>query len=244
MRVGSHSLVTLVVSPGELPIDQRVWGTGGWLAPEEREGLDWLTLCRLMGWEVNIQRSTEWNVDQDSAGACGTIILACPPNQLDDQQIDALAARLNTEPVLIVARAGADENKFATLSGATAQGDPISGQVLSWRGPGTSRQWNCRKSLRKHRRLQLNGDTEVWAILEEAPLIAARKMALGLSSMNLHPSHARDMEGAVTALLKHLLVSGFPGATAWLDLENTLILRMDDPGGAKTFIAATGLIEN
>jgi hypothetical protein len=48
-----------------------------------------------------------------------------------------------------------------------------------------------------------------------------------------HPSVWRDVDGAATAFLRHLLVRGSPRPVAWLDMEGTVVLRMDDPGGAQ-----------
>ena len=48
----------LVTSETELPAAHRVWGTGGWLPPKQREALDWLTLARFLGWGVTVTRWT------------------------------------------------------------------------------------------------------------------------------------------------------------------------------------------
>ena len=31
-----------------------VLGTGGWLAPEDREALDWMTFMAMLGWKVKL----------------------------------------------------------------------------------------------------------------------------------------------------------------------------------------------
>jgi hypothetical protein len=235
----TNNSVTLLVAPGELPTELRVWGTGGWLAPEEREALDWLTLCRLMGWEVNVQRAGEWNLNRDSGSASGCIILACDPGQLSEETIDWLASPLTVRPLLIVTRAGSSEEKFARLCGAASQTEPINGLDLSWRGPGVARHWNCRNSF-EVRPLQVTSDNEVWATLNGKPVIAARRFGRGVvATLGFHPSRGRDADGAVTALLKHLLVWGAPGPVAWLDFEGTMALRMDDPGGAQNIHSRT-----
>jgi hypothetical protein len=51
--------------------------------------------------------------------------------------------------------------------------------------------------------------------------------------LGVHPSELRDADPSGTALVKRLLTFGLPGPVAWLDFENTLVLRMDDPGGAQ-----------
>ena len=47
-------MVLLLAAEGALSPSARVWGTGGWLQPEDREALDWLTLVRFLGWEVEV----------------------------------------------------------------------------------------------------------------------------------------------------------------------------------------------
>lgn len=44
--------VLIIGSAGEFVPDERVWGTGGWRPPEQREALDWLILVRMLGWSV------------------------------------------------------------------------------------------------------------------------------------------------------------------------------------------------
>ena len=58
-----RDLMLVVASEAEIPPTDRVWGTGGWLQPEQREALDWLTLARLMGWSVHVARRTQYGLD-------------------------------------------------------------------------------------------------------------------------------------------------------------------------------------
>src|SRR6266545_2094484 len=104
----------LVVPETELPPGERVWGTGGWLPPEDREGLDWLTLARLSGWGVTVTRRTGRGVDGDLSGGSRWIVLACDPDSLDEEVVRALAARLTAVPLLIVARAGSARSEEHT----------------------------------------------------------------------------------------------------------------------------------
>jgi hypothetical protein len=74
----------------------------------------------------------------------------------------------------------------------------------------------------------------IWATLDGAPLIVARRVGRGvIATLGLYPSQARDVDGAATTFLRHLLVCGAVAPVAWLDFEGTLVLRMDDPGGAQ-----------
>jgi hypothetical protein len=82
--------------------------------------------------------------------------------------------------------------------------------------------------------LDLAPGTRVWATLGGEALVAAAQIDRGtLVTLGFHPSEARDEHGFATALLRHVLVHGARRPVAWYDFSNTLILRMDDPGGAQ-----------
>ncbi len=110
----------------------------------------------------------------------------------------------------------------------------VTGCKLQWTGDGTKRVWQCRSILEADRLQTLSEETLVWATLDDAPLIIARRVGRGaVATLGFHPSAARDAEGSMTALLKHLLIWGACAPVAWIDLSNCLVLRMDDPGGAQ-----------
>ncbi len=223
----------LVVSETELPPGERVWGTGGWLPPEDREGLDWLTLARLSGWGVTVTRRTGRGVDGDLSGGSRWIVLACDPDSLDEEVVRALAARLTAVPLLIVARAGSADRPITRLAGVARRPDRVAGRSLDWLGPGAKRSWNCRKPLAAAA-LEVSARARAWATLDGVPVIAARLVGRGVvATLGFHPSEARDRDGAGTTLLRHLLIWGAGAPVAWHELEGSLVLRMDDPGGAQ-----------
>jgi hypothetical protein len=233
MPQNKPELMLLLTSEEELSSRLHVWGTGGWLPPEQREALDWLTLSRLMGWGVTVTRWTHSGLDTGSPDGSRLIVLACDPNYLGEDFVAQLTARLASEPLLVVARAGASNGTFARLAGAACRPERITGRSLHWLGPGAECNWDCCKELDASA-LELSEDTAVWATLDGAPVIAARQVGRGVvATLGFHPSEARDIDGAATALLKHLLIWGSAGPVAWLDFEGSLILRMDDPGGAQ-----------
>src|SRR5262249_8331846 len=83
-------------------------------------------------------------------------------------------------------------------------------------------------------RLELSSDTAAWATLDDAPTIVARRVGRGtVATLGFHPSEARDADGTVTALLRHVLIRGAGAPVAWHDLAGPLIVRMDDTGGAQ-----------
>jgi hypothetical protein len=223
----------LVASETELPPREHVWGTGGWLPPAEREALDWLTLARLSGWGVTVTWRTGRGVDGELSGGNRWIVLACDPDSLDEEIVRRLAGRLEAAPLLIVARAGTADHPFTRLSGVARRPDRIGGRSLGWLGPGAKRSWSCEKPL-EAAALELSAKATAWATLDGAPVIAARRVGRGVVAMlGFHPSEARDRDGAGTSLLKHLLIWGAGAPVAWHELEDSLVLRMDDPGGAQ-----------
>ncbi|MDH3770036.1 MAG: hypothetical protein OET79_03480, partial [Nitrospirota bacterium] len=74
----------LVVPQRELPATQPVWGTGGWLPPEEREGLDWLTFVKLLGWSIAINRWNGLSFQTDFSQGTHWIVLACDSDVLKE----------------------------------------------------------------------------------------------------------------------------------------------------------------
>lgn len=223
----------IVASGAQLPSGERIWGTGGWLPPEEREALDWLTLARLAGWAVTVARQRAPRVEGDLAAGSRWIVVACDPDGLDEDLVTRLTARLEVEPLLIVARAGAPQGPLARLAGAALGPRRVAGRSLGWLGPGERRSWNCRRPL-EARALDLSEGTTVWAALDGAPVIAARHVGRGtVATLAFHPCEARDRDGAGTALLRHLLIWGARAPVAWHELEGSLVLRMDDAGGAQ-----------
>jgi hypothetical protein len=138
-----RDLMLIVASEAELPPTDRVWGTGGWLPPEQREALDWLTLARLMGWGVHVSRRPQSGLDAGLSGGSCWIILACDPDSLGEELVALLATRLEAEALLIVARAGVHGGTFASLAGAARRPESIAGQALHWTGPGSERGWRC-----------------------------------------------------------------------------------------------------
>src|SRR5438552_7792289 len=135
----------LVASDTELPPAERVWGTGGWLPPAAREALDWLTLARLCGWAVTVTRRNAPRLDGDLATGSRWVVLACDPDRLDEELVGRLTARLEAEPVLVVARAASPDRPLARLAGVARRLDRVAGRSLRWLGPGANRSCSCRK---------------------------------------------------------------------------------------------------
>lgn len=223
----------LIASEAELSSTYPAWGTGGWVSAQSREALDWLTLARLLGWSVTVIPTTDFGADSRIPRSSRFVVFGCEAEACGDDCVSYLASRLAEEPLLAIVRANGPDTASALLGGAWSRRGNCSGRSLVWTGPGPHRAWHCRNVLEVSG-LDLQSDTEVWAQLEDVPIIAARRVGRGvIATLGFHPSEARDAEGVATALLKRLLIWGAPEAVAWFDFEHTLILRMDDPGGAQ-----------
>ena len=224
----------LVADESELPVAERIWGTGGWLPPDLREALDWVTLAKVCGWGVTIVRQRKNDLIGDLHGGSRWIVLTGgPSSSLSETIITWLTRRLAEDPILVVVRAPETGSPLARLTGASTTSQTVSGRYLKWFGPGAEQRWDCREVL-SAQTLSLTPDTAIWVTLGDCPVVAARRAGRGLIvTLGFHPSEGRDTDGKVTALLIHLLVWGSSKPVAWFDFEGTMVLRMDDPGGAQ-----------
>jgi hypothetical protein len=199
------------------------------MPPEAREALDWLTLCRLLGWSVEVVRSREAHFANVVKQHHRCIILGCSPEALSAEEATLLLSRVAEARVLLITRLGRE----ATPLDAGVKSCIAHGKCLTWQGPGRETGWNLSKNA------TLEGIApgpygSIWAALDGVPILTARPVQHGtVATLSFHPSSARDLAGYFTALLRHMLIFGPAREVAWLDLANTLILRMDDPGGAQ-----------
>jgi hypothetical protein len=222
----------VIASTNELARAGRVWGTGGWLPPEEREALDWVTLARWLGWGPRVVGVLESAVDIKGAPA-DSIVVATDLDSLPGEAATALRARLAEDPVIVVARAGPPDAPVARLAGTWRGSGHATGRRLRWCGPGPERSWECSTPLAVTPMTRLP-DVETWATVDDVPAIVVRRFERGvIATLAFHPGHGRDADGAATALIRTLLTEGAQVPVAWLDFTGTLVLRMDDPGGAQ-----------
>jgi hypothetical protein len=86
--------------------------------------------------------------------------------------------------------------------------------------------------------------TRIERALDQTPLlvimrgdargIRVRPVGRGaIATLPFHPSQARDADAAVTARLRRLMIEHARAPVAWFDHAGTVVLRMDDPGGAE-----------
>jgi hypothetical protein len=184
-----------------------VWGSDDGVRPDCVDALDWLTLCRLIGWSVEV-RAAALLKSTDLIGRQVVIQLAgdLQPPAFDPEQ-----------QVLVV---------------RPARGTPLDGRFLAWTGPGPAQVWTLAAALPAHA-LAARPEDEVWATLDGAPTIIARRHGRRIDALvGLDASAARRVVGAASAVLKRLLAFGAPAPVAWLDFKGALVLRMDDPGAS------------
>ncbi|MEO5579101.1 MAG: hypothetical protein ABIR58_00470 [Gemmatimonadaceae bacterium] len=227
------SPVLVIASEGALPVERRVWGTGGWVPAADREALDWLTLARLLGWGASVARLSSGRIGDLVAKETRWIIIACDPDTIGEDTATMLATFLDSQPAMIVGRAAAEDSPLARLAGVSRGTGRTAGDSFEWNGPGTAKQWRTERLLAVDASVA-KSDVATWATIDGSPLIGGRRVGLGtVATLSAHPSEIRDAGGCGTALLRILLTAGSRGPVAWLDFENTLVLRMDDPGGAQ-----------
>lgn len=222
-------MVTVVASSGELPTDAAIWGTGDHsVPPNDREALDWLTLCRFLGWHPKVEHS----VSSVVAAPPRWLILATEPSATGEGEAAHLAALLDREAVLVLARAAQPGSPLARLSGVAATGARTVTGAVRWTGPGPGREWLAWPEL-DVAGLRVEEECEPWAFVGDAPLVVARPVGRGhVVTLAAHPGELRDAAPPGTGVLRNLLLWGPRAPVAWLDLEGTMVLRLDDPGSS------------
>jgi len=227
--------VLLIVSASEHPRASRVWGSGGWLPPQSREALDWLTLCRCLGWGVEV-------ADQSSAAAQLTpqrrwVVLALSSETHDEALLSAIETWVReTGGTLIVPLLPGDGPRTATerLAGAALRPHRFDGATLVLHlGHQPPRPCTLRKPVAVFG-LEPQPGAHVLASIDSVEIATSRPLGAGLVvALGFHPSEARDMDGAITDLLRRLMISQSVHPVVWIDLEGVVALRMDDPGAAQ-----------
>jgi len=208
-------------------------GTGGWLPPADREVLDWMTLIKWMGWKFKLIDPVEFNHKLIHESQIKWIILTDNANEFDPVLIESLFEILEASPVLIVSGSGRRGSHFSNRFGASIVATAATVSKLDWTGVPENKTWNCRKGV-SIATLECREGIEPLVTANENILVAVNKRKEGKwVVLSFHPSKARDREGSFTALIKHILVYQSCSPVAWFNFENTLVLRMDDPGSSE-----------
>ncbi len=189
----------------------------------------WVSLCRWLGWDVSVETQ---GLGDALGGHPSHLIIDRDPGQLGDDEIGVLGEALDSGELLAIAPAADRGDAFAGLSGAVAAGRRQAAGSPRWGGPGTGRSWSGWLHL-EAAVLELSDGTVPWAFAGGTPLAVARSYGEGaLVSLSASAAEIRDAGPAGSGVLRHLLIHGTRRALAWIDLEGTVVLRMDDPGSA------------
>ena len=210
-----------------------VLGTGGWLPPEEREALDWMTLLTLMGWKVKLQDPQNFHAADLDSQQIKWVILTGDPDTLKSKVWEQILFITKTKKILLITRAGKINGWLSNHFSVHLSEKKSSGDSIVYNNPDFRKQWKLR--TQNHLQgLEITTGIEELVSLSEACIAASAKVSTGkILLLSFHPSIARDHEPVFTALLKQLLIFENLYPVAWFDWENTMILRMDDPGSAQ-----------
>ncbi len=210
-----------------------VLGTGGWLPPEEREALDWMTLIALMGWKVKLQGPQNFPSTDIDNQQIKWIILTGDPDSIDSKVWEQILLITETKKILLITRAGKMNGWLSNHFGIHLSEKKSSGNSVEYNDQDFSKRWNLRNPIHLQG-LEITTALNELVSLSGTCIAASRQESAGkILFLSFHPSVARDSEPAFTALLKQLLIFESLYPVAWFDWENTLILRMDDPGSAQ-----------
>ncbi|MDB5121547.1 MAG: hypothetical protein JWN56_2765 [Sphingobacteriales bacterium] len=209
-------------------------GTGGWLPPREREALDWITLIKWMGWKSKLIDPKEFNDEIMNACNLKWIILTDDPDEFESVFIKRLFEFIKIFPLMIISRSGKAGSHFSNIFGAETMTTTAIVNTLDWIGVPQHKSWPCKKNIRVNT-LECRPGIEPLVTANEKVFVAINKKAAGKwIVLSFHPSEARDLEESFTSLLKYILVYQSCLPVAWFNFENTMVLRMDDPGSSET----------
>lgn len=224
--------VLILADPREMAGAKPVWGSGGWLPPEERRGLDWFTLCRLSGLRPFAAACDSFDpatIDD----AVHWLILACDPAVISNDLIHMLEEVLKQKTVTIICEAPGETSLFADWLGIHSTREKLIGSLVTVPGWPDPCEWTCRKPV-EIRRVKTDRRATVMAWLDEFPMIASTPSGMGrVIATGFDASGMRDADGVFTRLLQRLIVYSSPVPLPWTDWSHTLVLRMDDPGSCE-----------
>lgn len=232
MKKGGDTAIIITSFAEKMNLDP-VLGTGGWLPPDEREALDWMTLISLMGWEVQLQSPQSFQIADLENTQTKWLIVTGDPDAINSNIWEQFLSITKTKKILLITSAGKKNGWLSDHFGVQISGNEINSNYISYYGQGPCKEWKLRKSIQL-RGLEIAGELDELVTTQGACIAASSNESGGkVLFFSFHPSVARDTEPVFTALLRHLLIVENSNPVAWFDWGNTLILRMDDPGSAQ-----------
>ncbi len=204
-------------------------GSSGWIPPEEREVVDWMILIRILGWHVILQTPDEFTDKVLQEYNVKWVIITGKTEDYPLDYIDKIVVLLKPFPALLIAQAESGGWDGGELFGTCVK-KKAQGKKLQWVGNGIQKAWRC-ESMIEMNGLGYSGHHTINCILDGHPVIISTPNGSGkIITLGFHPGQARDHDGIFSALLKHMLIYESVSPVAWYQWNNTVILRMDDPG--------------
>ncbi len=212
---------------------QLVLGTGGWIPPGEREALDWMTFIAMMGWKVKLQSPQSLQASDFEEEQIKWLILTGDPDMITGDIWEQLLFIGKIKKIVFITRAGKTTGWLSKRFGVQLSESRLYKDPIEYHRQGCSKQWKLRGVVRLPQ-LDINAGADKLAMIADGCIVASADNSGGkILFLSFHPSEARDAQPVFTALLKQLLIYESLYPVAWFDLENTLILRMDDPGSGQ-----------
>lgn len=224
----------IIVGEKEFANCHPVWGTGGWLSADEREALDWLTLCRLMGWQVTAISQAELSNEILEKNEIQWIIFADAPGKIENRTLELLERPLHDKSIAFLCRIDEESPLISSWAKVRYTFKAISGTRISGHCGGEQISWNLKHSL-SAQSLQPGDEEQTLLRLDGTGVAVQKQVGKGkIVLMGFHPSAIRDSDAAATSVLIQLISHAPSTPTAWYSWQNTLVLRMDDPGSSET----------
>ncbi|WP_276502529.1 hypothetical protein [Terrimonas pollutisoli] len=210
-----------------------VLGTGGWLPPEEREALDWMTLVAMLGWKVKLTDPGSLHLVDFNNQAVKWVILTGDPDDIDSNTWEQLLLTIRTNQFLFITRAGKKNGWLSHQFEVFLSENKPAGDRLLYKRPGFCKEWKLQNSLQLAELEATQGLNKRAHLSETCIAGTVEESGSKILFLSFHPSMARDSEPVFTALLKQLLIVENLYPVAWFEWKNTMILRMDDPGSSQ-----------
>lgn len=225
--------VLILTSFAEKMNEALVLGTGGWLPPEEREALDWMTLVALLGWKVKLIDPGSLHLFNFRDALVKWVILTGDPDDINHTTWEKILLTIKTNQFLFITMAGKKEGWLSYHFGIFIPENKQLGSYIQYKRLGFYQEWRLRNPLLLP---SLEGDERLNKLvhLSEACIAGSvDETGSRILLLSFHPGKVRDSEPIFTAILKQLLIQESLYPVAWFEWKDTMILRMDDPGSSQ-----------
>ena len=211
--------------------DALVLGTGGWLPPEEREALDWMTLVAMLGWKVKLLNPASLDRAVFNNHRVKWVVLTGDPDVINNNTWEELLHVIRTNQLLFITRAGKRDGWLFRHFKISQSDQNLLGDRVQHIHP--FKEWKLRNHMVLPELKATGKFNKVLSLSEACIAGSVDESKSKILFLSFHSSIARDREPAFTAILKHLLIFESVHPVAWFEWESTIILRMDDPGSSQ-----------